>query len=124
MFLSLDTRYRGTRNGRTGATVVTVSRRSIERVLLPYGFPGYANGEIFDWGYEGNAARVLAHSLLRDFTQSPELAQRHLAQFVRDYVAEWQESSWQISGAEIVAWLQTTGAVIDPELIPDATQRS
>jgi hypothetical protein len=121
MFLPLNTRYRGQRNGRTGAKVVTVSRgASMERLLVP----GASRSVIdhshsgFEWGYGGSGPGQLALAILLDFTQDQELAVCHHHNFKWAYVAEWTEASFQISGAEIVAWLQSQGAAISPAHIP------
>lgn len=120
MFLPLDTIYRGQRRERDGVAIVSVSRgKSMERLLMPgpaHNLLHTATG--FDWGYPGHGPAVLSTAILLDFTQDSELAIGHYSNFKAAFVQEWHEPRWQISGAEIVAWLQSDGAAISPDSIP------
>lgn len=121
MFLQLDTVYRGQRNSSRGGVIVYVTRgRSMERTLPPGPALNVADFSPsgFEWGYPGSGPALLALAILLDFTQDRELALAYYHQLKTDYVADWHESAWQISGAEIVAWLQRSGAAISPDVIP------
>lgn len=127
MFLPLHTIYRGQRNARNGGNIVTVCRSmTMERVLTPGPSQSIHNHspDGFEWGYPGSGPAQLALAILLDFTQDRDLAELHYQDFKWGYVEGWQVASWQISGAEIVAWLQHNGALISPDLIPGNVVRS
>lgn len=111
MFLSLDTVYHGQRNPRGGATIVHVKRGALmERLLIPGpSMTLHPISKHFEWGYIGAAPAQLALALLLDFTRSAKLAIEHYEEFLTAYVSHWHEPRWQISGAEMAAWLQSNG---------------
>ncbi len=122
MFLPLETQYRGQRRPQDGRAIVLVTRgRSFERLLTPG--PSqvvleYCRGDFFEWGYGGAGPAQLALAILLDFLRDRELAVSYSEAFKWAYVAEWHEPRWQISGAEIVAWLHREGAAISADQIP------
>lgn len=101
--------------------MVTVERRGlIDRVLIPG--PSLAieshSPDGFEWGYPGSGPAQLALALLLDFTGDRHWAAEYHQPFKFAYVVGWDGPAWQISGAEIVAWLQAEGAPIAPGMIP------
>lgn len=120
MFLPLDTKYQGHRNARSHARLVMVGRgTSLDRRLLPG--PSQAivkHSDEFEWGYGGSGPAQLALAILLDFTRDRDLAEQQHQEFKWAYVADWNEVRWTISGAEIVAWLQQSGAAISADMIP------
>lgn len=126
MFLPLETLYRGQRNGRTGINAVFVMLgRSMDRTLHPGPSQAIVNHSPngFEWGYGGSGPAQLALGILYDFTRDAGLADQQHDAFKWAYVAEWHEPAWQISGAEIVAWLQSVGAAISNDDIPQSGSR-
>lgn len=121
MFRSFQTIYRGTRNGRTHANVVMVGvGKSLDRMLHPG--PSQSVKAIspngFEWGYPGSGPAQLALAILLDFSNDAGLALQQHDAFKWAYVVDWTESSWQITGAEVFAWLQSNGAAISNDAIP------
>ena len=58
----------------------------------------------FSWGYHGSGPAQLALALLLDRGVDEKWAARHHQDFKRAFVAGWGDS-WQLTGAEIDAWI-------------------
>lgn len=116
MFKRLDTVYTGRRRERDGACVVFVDldKAARQRRLIPGPSQAvWAHAGEFNWGYGGSGPAQLALALLLDLTQDRELAVRYYQGFKWQYVSGWDTPHWQVSGAEIAAWLRSEGAAID-----------
>ena len=62
----------------------------------------------FNWGYGGSGPAQLALGILLQHTGDPQLAQDHYQSFKSAFVAGWGPT-WEITGAQIDAWLATQG---------------
>lgn len=111
--------YRGTlhRDGRAEVIVThTADNLSVQYELTPENsFRIRQHSPTgFNWGYFGSGPAQLALAILLDATDSIRIAKQVYQKFKRDKVATWREI-WEITSEEILAWIASTGALLQPE---------
>ncbi len=65
--------------------------------------------KLYDWGYDGQTADLLARAILFAVTDDAKLALSYYQFFKTDYVSRWGEN-WEMSEYEVHAWLRAVGA--------------
>ena len=65
--------------------------------------------KLYDWGYDGQTAGLLARAILFAVTDDAKLALDYCQFFKADHVSRWGEN-WEMSKREVLEWLRTVGA--------------
>ena len=65
--------------------------------------------KLYDWGYDGQCAGLLARAILFAVTDDAKLALNYYHLFKIDHVSRWGEN-WEMSEYEVRVWLRAVGA--------------
>jgi hypothetical protein len=85
---------------------VVVRENGRDRALPPRNDVMNHSPDGFAWGYGGSGPAQLALAILCDATGDDAKAVRHYQDFKWERIATLKENAWQISAADVLAWLE------------------